>query len=463
MLCVLIHQSAEEHKDNIQDTQYWMNWVPADSHSISAMSEIQYFCQSHACQGDWIPRRTQQKHVKADSHMPYTKVQRRDAVISGPVAPQNNIAPPPANPNLFQVPRREVSLAIECEMMANSSMSWSDLDLENPITKQGPDINNPDLFRIRDPLVQEMGGDPVGDMHPHLLWIYAVVTWLHLQFYLPHVACHVLLWMFVFLLAGIAPALECPFVTLKSANHALGLDVPYQILTLCTLLQVPGVEDTLDDWRKIPCSPGIYQDVFNVNLAPEFRYRTTNLLLLSILPGPHEQPPNEIQRYLRPIINDLRRLWKEGIKVPTPSCPEALGRIPIRISAPSAGSSRSTRPPRPPLNMVVILHDYFHLAWMLNNGDWVRSMWRNPQKLHVNVLSRTKQHGDRRQAPLGPDTPLFGTRIPPGTSTQSPNSLISPSTLFDIFDGARRLLEARHGRPDASRVDPGTSSAFGEQ
>ncbi|EED83504.1 predicted protein [Postia placenta Mad-698-R] len=70
---------------------------------------------------------------------------------------------------------------------------------------------------------------------------------------------------------------------------------------------------------------------------------------------------------------------------------------------------------------------------------------------------------DRRQAPLGPDTPLFGSRIPPGTLTQSPNTSISPSTLFDTFDGARRLLEARHGRPDASRVDPGTSSAFGEQ
>ncbi|KAF9799483.1 hypothetical protein IEO21_10553 [Rhodonia placenta] len=59
---------------------------------------------------------------------------------------------------------------------------------------------------------------------------------------------------------------------------------------------------------------------------------------------------------------------------------------------------------------------------------------------------------DRRQAPLGPDTPLFGSRIPPGTSTQSPNTSISPSTLFDTFDGARRLLEARHGRPDASRT-----------
>ncbi|OSX55928.1 hypothetical protein POSPLADRAFT_1162109, partial [Postia placenta MAD-698-R-SB12] len=42
---------------------------------------------------------------------------------------------------------------------------------------------------------------------------------------------------------------------------------------------------------------------------------------------------------------------------------------------------------------------------------------------------------DRRQAPLGPNTPFFGSRIPPGTSTQSPNTSILPSTLFDIFDG----------------------------
>ncbi|KAF9799713.1 hypothetical protein IEO21_10516 [Rhodonia placenta] len=73
------------------------------------------------------------------------------------------------------------------------------------------------------------------------------------------------------------------------------------------------------------------------------------------------------------------------------------------------------------------------------------------------------KRGDRRQAPLGPDTPLFDSRIPPGTSTQSLNTSISPSTFFDIFDGARRLLEARHGHPDASCVDLGTSPAFGGQ
>ncbi|EED78589.1 predicted protein [Postia placenta Mad-698-R] len=61
---------------------------------------------------------------------------------------------------------------------------------------------------------------------------------------------------------------------------------------------------------------------------------------------------------------------------------------------------------------------------------------------------------DRRQAPLGPDTALFGSRIPHGTSTQSPNSSISPSTLFDIFDGARRLLEARRGDTTYETLTP---------
>ncbi|EED85446.1 predicted protein [Postia placenta Mad-698-R] len=60
-----------------------------------------------------------------------------------------------------------------------------------------------------------------------------------------------------------------------------------------------------------------------------------------------------------------------------------------------------------------------------------------------------------RQAPLGPDTPLFGTRIPPGTSTQSPNSSISPSTLFDIFDVhcLDAAINATHARLTPDPID----------
>ncbi|KIN99861.1 hypothetical protein M404DRAFT_108845, partial [Pisolithus tinctorius Marx 270] len=64
------------------------------------------------------------------------------------------------------------------------------------------------------------------------------------------------------------------------------------------------------------------------NLPPEYRYRTSNLLLTSILPGPKEQSPDEIQRFLRPIVSDLLRLWRDGIRVSTPSSPN--GRL-VRV------------------------------------------------------------------------------------------------------------------------------------
>ncbi|OSX55889.1 hypothetical protein POSPLADRAFT_1162526 [Postia placenta MAD-698-R-SB12] len=108
-------------------------------------------------------------------------------------------------------------------------------------------------------------------------------------------------------------------------------------------------------------------------------------------------------------------------------------------------------------NILIVGTNIWYPMILLNSLCAVQDLMEKKGTIYSN------RPGDRRRAPLGPDTPLFGTRIPPGTSTQSPNSSISPSTPFDIFDGARRLLEARHGRPDASRVDPGTSSAFGEQ
>jgi len=51
-------------------------------------------------------------------------------------------------------------------------------------------------------------------------------------------------------------------------------------------------------------------------------YRTANLLLSGIIPGPREQDYDQVQRYLRILVNDLLQLWKEGIVLPTPTCPE---------------------------------------------------------------------------------------------------------------------------------------------
>jgi hypothetical protein len=57
-------------------------------------------------------------------------------------------------------------------------------------------------------------------------------------------------------------------------------------------------------------------------------YRTANLMLSGIMPGPKEQDYDEIQRFLRIIVNELLRLWAEGVRIPTPSCPE--GRL-VRV------------------------------------------------------------------------------------------------------------------------------------
>jgi hypothetical protein len=59
------------------------------------------------------------------------------------------------------------------------------------------------------------------------------------------------------------------------------------------------------------------------------RYRTANLLLAGIMPGPKEQDFDEVQRFLRVLVNELLRLWEDGVHIPTPSCPE--GRL-VRVA-----------------------------------------------------------------------------------------------------------------------------------
>lgn len=180
-------------------------------------------------------------------------------------------------------------------------------------------------------------------------------------------------------------------------GNARGLRTPvvkYPYLPLseqiASILRIPGMEATLDQWQDKPRIPGKYTDIFDgdicctklkgpdgrlffsnnaderhgpnselhlgvnlgvdwfsyirsniapshssapmsfsiCNLPPEYRYRTANLMCTSIMPGPKEQSSDEVQRYLRPIVSDLLRLWKYGIKVPTESQPE--GRL-VRV------------------------------------------------------------------------------------------------------------------------------------
>jgi hypothetical protein len=68
---------------------------------------------------------------------------------------------------------------------------------------------------------------------------------------------------------------------------------------------------------------------FNIaNLRYHLRYRLSNLIFTSILPGPKEQDSEQVQRFMRIMVNELLRLWRHGFWVKTAKHP--LGRL-IRV------------------------------------------------------------------------------------------------------------------------------------
>jgi hypothetical protein len=71
------------------------------------------------------------------------------------------------------------------------------------------------------------------DIPGYLLVIYATVLWLHLQFYLPHVACNMMLVILVCLLTFLNPETMLPFITLVSATQSLGVDSHIELLAVC--------------------------------------------------------------------------------------------------------------------------------------------------------------------------------------------------------------------------------------
>ncbi len=160
----------------------------------------------------------------------------------------------------------------------------------------------------------------------HLLVVYAMVSWLHFQFHLPHAACNVVLAFLALLFRFFSPAITLPFISLQSATHALGVDPLVKLLAVCpqckgvypssgsrymqdtcsachiplflpdhtrqgncctiktpvikysylpltdqiaAILKVPGVESLLDDWQIKPRNPGEYGDIFDGRMCRE--------------------------------------------------------------------------------------------------------------------------------------------------------------------------------------------------
>ena len=49
-----------------------------------------------------------------------------------------------------------------------------------------------------------------------------------------------------------------------------------------------------------------------LNLPREMRYNVENIILVGVIPGPHE-PKKTMNSYLAPLVRDLKHLWSGGV------------------------------------------------------------------------------------------------------------------------------------------------------
>jgi hypothetical protein len=91
--------------------------------------------------------------------------------------------------------------------------------------------DDPDPFVVEHEQRQN-GSSPRG-IPGYLLIIYATVSWLHLQFSLPRVACNVMLAIITHLLTFLDPDITLLFITLVSATRSLGVDSYIELLAVC--------------------------------------------------------------------------------------------------------------------------------------------------------------------------------------------------------------------------------------
>jgi hypothetical protein len=198
--------------------------------------------------------------------------------------------------------------------------------------------------RQRLPTAQQLPG--------YLLVIHATVAWLHLQFNLPRIACNAVLAIITALITFLVPDITPPFRTLQLATRTLGDDPPIELLAVCptcrdvfpsanskhmqgtctacntplfladhtkrnnpravkmpivkypylalsdqiaSILRVPGIEASLDEWRKKPRKMGEYIDIFDGNICRNRLRAPDGSLFFSNLPHENHGPHGELR------------------------------------------------------------------------------------------------------------------------------------------------------------------------
>ena len=282
----------------------------------------------------------------------------QETIYHDPVSGARLDAPPPHFPDQVPVDQDLIQYGQEDQENPFEEEALPDIDSteyeEEYLTIPGPLLSlpsedEPDPFLVEHPPQSTPNVQQIPD---HLLAIYATVSWLHLQFSLPRVACNALLLILAHLLTFFDPALITPFITLQSVTRTLGLDPDIQVLPVCpncrevypsatskhvqeacttckvglfrsdqtrqgnqriarlpivkypylllseqiaTVLKVPGVEALLDEWRKKPRSRGEYTDIFDGNVCRLGLKAPDGNLFFSNLPNKNNGPYGELR------------------------------------------------------------------------------------------------------------------------------------------------------------------------
>ena len=85
---------------------------------------------------------------------------------------------------------------------------------------------------------------------------------------------------------------------------------------------------SLITWR-VPSSSGVVYIVIQ-NLPRELRYKTENIILIGIIPGPRE-PKLVMNSYLAPLVDELQELWK-GVEIEVPHSVYGFDSVTIRAA-----------------------------------------------------------------------------------------------------------------------------------
>nr|KIN94202.1 hypothetical protein M404DRAFT_35269 [Pisolithus tinctorius Marx 270] len=131
--------------------------------------------------------------------------------------------------------------------LVHNDLSYPDESWSYPDETEGPvegevldvvprcvgDEDNPDPFLID----EEVWLDDLGlaDIPEHVAVIHTIVSWLHLQFHLPCIACNALLAILTLLLLFLNPSTSTPFATLRSGHRLLGVNKPVYTLPVCLI------------------------------------------------------------------------------------------------------------------------------------------------------------------------------------------------------------------------------------